>query len=152
MRLEMKAQFVKEFKAAVSIQRRFRHWMRTKKMKLWMERRNLAALKIQKNYKTWHRWSLIPKALKFRKNQMATIIQKYMRGYRVYHQMYTELRQTKLQENFNFFKEMRQRVEVVAVNRIKLWFKIVYAIEVRRRQEDLKKQITSKSRKNTRKT
>jgi len=43
-------------------------------MQQWRDRREKAALKIQRNYKTWHRWALIPKALKFRKNTMATVI------------------------------------------------------------------------------
>ena len=89
-----------------------------------MKLRNDAATKIQKNYLTWRRWSLIPKALKFRKNQMATIIQKYMRGDRICNSMYTKLRKTKLQQNLRFFYDMKYRIEYVAINRIKLFYLI----------------------------
>ena len=36
--------------------------------------------------------------------------------------MYTKLRKTKLQENFNFFDEMKNAVEVKTINKIKLWW------------------------------
>ena len=48
------------------------------------EKREAAAIRLQRKWKSWHTWSLLPKAWKMHKNNAATIIQKFMKGYRTY--------------------------------------------------------------------
>ena len=66
---------------------------------------------IQRNYREFRRVKMLPRAIKFYKDQQATIVQKYMRGYMIYHQKFVSLRNQKLKINANFFDAMRATVE-----------------------------------------
>ena len=50
---------------------------------------------------------MLPKVWKQHKANSAIIIQKYMRGYLVYHNHFVQIRRTKLKENEKFFDEMK---------------------------------------------
>ena len=66
---------------------------------------------------------MIPKALKQRKANAATFIQKYLRGYLVFHNHFIEIRKSKLKENEKFFEEMRNQIQLDALRIIVPWWK-----------------------------
>ena len=58
---------------------------------------------------------MLPKALAFRKNMAATTVQKWMKGYNIFHKMFLHLRKEKLRDTASFFDTMRADLEKKAV-------------------------------------
>ena len=65
--------------------------------------RHGAAKMIQKNYRGYRRWNVIPKIMRRRKYNAAETIQKIMRGFKVRVAMYRNIQDNKLNNNFNYF-------------------------------------------------
>ena len=61
-----------------------------------LELRLSSAIRIQRKYRAYHTWSLLPKAWKMHKHNAAKMIQKYLRGYQVFTLKYSEIRRAKL--------------------------------------------------------
>lgn len=72
--------------------------------------RNKAAARIQKAFKRYRMFNLIPKALKFRKNIMVLRIQKFLRGYKVYSKINKIIRDKHMKETFEYFESLRKEV------------------------------------------
>ena len=70
--------------AATHIQRLFRGFKARKLFHIIQTQRKAAASKLQKAWRKFRLFSLIPKALKFRKKLAIVTIQKYLRGYKEY--------------------------------------------------------------------
>jgi len=50
---------------------------------------------------------MLPRAIKFHKDNQAILIQKYVKGFTVVHKQFTEIRSRKLEINAAFFDEMK---------------------------------------------
>lgn len=74
------------------------------------EHRNKAASKLQRAWRRHRIFSLIPKALVYRKNLSILMIQKYMRGYKVYSKINSTIRQKHMKESFEYFTNLRSQV------------------------------------------
>ena len=72
-----------------------------------VKERTDAASRLQRYYRSYRGFSMLPKALLFRKNEKATMIQKYMKGYGIFHKMFLHLRKEKLRDTATFFDSMR---------------------------------------------
>ena len=66
---------------------------------------------IVKNYKAYRRWNVIPKILNIRKNDNATIIQKFLKGFLVYNRLNRKIKNNKITTNFIYFVELRKKLE-----------------------------------------
>jgi len=106
-------------------------WIKTREL------RTKAASMIQKNFRLFRRWNVIPKLMRSRKNNSAEIIQKYLKGYIVSRRLYHQIQQNKIDQNYNFFSDLRHRLEQSAAKTIKLYY-IRYKIKkVERQQAEL---------------
>ena len=79
-----------------------------------IQRRVDASNMIKRNYREYRRITMLPKAIAFYKNNLATLIQKYLRGYKVAVLGYKNLRKAKLDQNHHFFTEIRLKEETKA--------------------------------------
>lgn len=98
--------------------------------------RDKAATMIQKAWRRYRIFNLIPKALKFRKAQAVLVVQKYLRGYKVFRKYERILART----NFRF-----------SMNKITATLKLIKTLEVNkakeRRAEEVKHKLSSKRKK-----
>jgi hypothetical protein len=53
---------------------------------------------------------MIPKLLRLRKDNAAKLIQRYVKGYKVYKKYFFVTRKQKLKDCFDYFKGMRKRM------------------------------------------
>ena len=121
------------------------------KYRNFLQLRQDSARRIQRQWKAWHTWSLLPKAIKKHKNNNATMIQKYLRGYLVFQLKYTEIRRKKLKMNFDFFDKKK----LVLQNQSQKIIKDIYMKWKEKKDEQnrvsKKKQKQGKKSKNTKK-
>ena len=83
---------------------------------LWIE----AARMIQKNFRNYRKWSIVPKVMKMRKINCARTLQKFMRGFVSRKLMYKDMQENKLDSNLHYFDELRERLVYQATRAIKL--------------------------------
>lgn len=96
--------------AARFIQRVYRgYWVR-KVTNVLKAKRNQAASKLQKAWKRYRIFNLIPKALRYRKNKAVSIIQKYLRGYWDYTIYNRIMKHNKMNNSFKYFSKLRNAV------------------------------------------
>ena len=79
---------------------------RTKYLKTIALRKESAS-RIQRSYRNYRKWSMLPKVWRQHKSNAAIVIQKYLRGYLVFHNHFIDIRKTKLKENEKFFEDMK---------------------------------------------
>jgi len=60
--------------------------------------------------------------MRSRKNNSAEVIQKWMKGYLVSRNLYHQIQQNKINQNYTYFNDLRGRLEENAVRTIKLYF------------------------------
>ncbi|CAI2358840.1 unnamed protein product [Moneuplotes crassus] len=109
-RLVVKTISAKAYAASVKIQKVFRGW-KVRKMYLQVQEiRNNAAKKLQKAFKRYRLFTLIPKALKCHKNNKIMMIQRIMRGYKVYSKINKIIREKHMKEAFEYFDALRRVV------------------------------------------
>lgn len=94
---------------------------------------------IQRNYKCWRTFNLIPKALKFRKNMAAQMVQKFVKGYIVFHTMYGKLRKSKIEANYEWFKEKREVIKQESAILIQNWWHATHRALLRKRAIEYEK-------------
>eukprot|EP00356_Strombidium_inclinatum_P007770 CAMPEP_0170509988 /NCGR_PEP_ID=MMETSP0208-20121228/65516_1 /TAXON_ID=197538 /ORGANISM="Strombidium inclinatum, Strain S3" /LENGTH=230 /DNA_ID=CAMNT_0010793401 /DNA_START=2213 /DNA_END=2905 /DNA_ORIENTATION=- len=80
-----------ELKAVVIIQKFFRMSIKKKWWTSIRDTRNGAASKIQKNYRSYRRWNIIPKIMRIRKENAALVCQKLLQGYRIWKGWYMSI-------------------------------------------------------------
>jgi hypothetical protein len=91
-----KQQKAKRLKAAILIQKIYRGFIFRKKRREHNELINSSSTKIQKCWRAYRRRTLVPHAWRqFKKNRI-TRIQKFLRGYHIYHKYLEARRQMKL--------------------------------------------------------
>ena len=83
---------------------------------------NETAKKIQRCWKRYRIFTLIPKTLKFRRNKANITIQKHMRGYKNFVKFREILRNKRLNSNFKYFTKMREKLELDTV--VKLQYNV----------------------------
>ena len=86
-----------------------------------MSIRNAAARRIQHLWKKYRIFSMIPKALKARKNMAATLVQRYVRGYIDFTNIRTIINQKKLKENLEYFGKIKFTLESNAQVKIRYY-------------------------------
>lgn len=65
---------------------------------------------IQKVWRRYRIFKMLPKALKFRKDRAASHIQKYVKGYLTHTKLQSVINQRKMKSNFEYFEMMRLRL------------------------------------------
>ena len=99
-----------ENRAATIIQKNVRTmiwkdlWRRTK------EKRHAAARMIQRNFKEYRRFKVIPRAIKARRMLAATVIQTKMRGFVVRKTLTKVVLERRVAQNYQYFSVLRQRL------------------------------------------
>lgn len=86
------------------------NWYQFSLHKYHTEQYEEAVAVIQRCWRKYRVFSLLPKALKYRRNKACWTIQKFARGYQAYHKVKNELRETRLRAWFNYFDDMRQKL------------------------------------------
>lgn len=112
-----------EHRAAIKIQAYYRMSVPRKQWLAVWNRRNQAAIMIQRNYRVYRRFKILPKMFQDFKHSKAIVIQKYMRGYNVCFQKYgKKICLERLKHNFDYFDELRGELEVQAANVIRFYY------------------------------
>ena len=75
-----------------------------------IKNRDDAARKIQHLWKRYRLFSMIPKALKARKNMAASLIQRYVKGYIGWRGINRIIREKRLKANFEYFSVLREKL------------------------------------------
>lgn len=73
-------------------------------------RRAKAAVKIQRFWKQYLKYQRFPKVLQMLKNNSATLVQKFMRGFIVKKRLFKQMSALKIQNCFDFFEQMRSHL------------------------------------------
>ena len=81
MLLKRKVLRFKLIRCALKLQTQFRMWRKRRDFVRYRDNRESAALRLQRFWKRYHMWQMIPRALKERKERAAIEIQKYLRSY-----------------------------------------------------------------------
>jgi hypothetical protein len=136
-KLVMRTIFSKAWSSAVKIQKVFRGYMDRKMYKFIQSERNKAASTLQRAFKRYRMFNLIPKALKFRKTSMILMIQRYLRGYKDFSKINKIIRAKHMKETFEYFTKLRREVVQEASSKLAFSFrKFIFRRNVRLREED----------------
>ena len=123
-----------EVAASIIIQK----FVRMINKRLWWistrQRRTDAAKMIQKNFRLFRRWNVIPKLMRARKHNSAAILQKYMRGYLISRHMYHQIQQNKIDSNYGYFHSLKSRLEHTAAKTITLFY---FRFKIRQAEKEL---------------
>ena len=118
-KLVMRTIFSNAFASAVKIQKVFRGFQERKVYLIVKRIRNEAASQIQRAYKRYRVISIVPKALKYLRNQQTLMVQTYMRGFKGKQICLTSLdfsrirkiiRTKQMHEAFEYFSKLREGV------------------------------------------
>jgi len=110
------------------------------------EERIAAVLMIQRNFREYRRVSMLPKAIKMFKSLHVKSIQKYLRGYLVFHKRVPELRQEKLGKIYVFFDNIKQGIEAKALTFLHRFSEYV-TVKCKRVREEREADIAAKAKK-----
>ena len=91
IKLESKWLILKEKEAVVRIQAAARMFIKRIAYLRLIEARHEAACRIQRCFRNYRRWSSLPKVWKLHKRKMAILLQKYLRGYIVFHRKFLKI-------------------------------------------------------------
>lgn len=110
--------------AAITIQRFTRGFLVRLRISKLLRERISAATVIQGYWRRYLRRTIVPKLLRSRKQAAATFIQRFLRGWRSFHQVDMERREKRLKENLEYFQKIKNFMEESAQVKIRYyWFK-----------------------------
>ncbi|CDW74267.1 UNKNOWN [Stylonychia lemnae] len=112
----------KEIQAAMKIQCWFRMFLNRRKFRRLVKDRVISALCIQKMWKRYRLFTIIPNAMSINKVKSSSKVQKYLRGY-LARRYVAELKQReKLKKNFQYFDNVRMNLETqLAIKILRRW-------------------------------
>lgn len=110
---------------------------------------------IQRNFREYRRFKIIPKLLNQRKRDRITLIQRTVRGFMVWRKWQKKLKEARVKRHHSYFNVLRDRIENHAGNVIKIyWFRYLIR-KLDKREADLnkidtkQKLVKKRARKNT---
>ena len=75
---------------------------------------------IQRNYRAYRRFRILPKLLRKRKEDATILVQKFIKGYAMRKKVMNAIVTKKIDANYVYFEELRSKLEVYAYNIISL--------------------------------
>ncbi|CAI2363775.1 unnamed protein product [Moneuplotes crassus] len=96
---------------AIRIQKVFRGFLGRKIYKKKKYILDHTVRKLQKCWRYYRIFTLVPKTLRFRKRRALIRIQKFLRGYRDYKKIKEQLSERRMENNFEYFSKMREKIE-----------------------------------------
>ena len=69
-----------------------------------------AVCRIQRSYRGYRRWRIIPKMLRQRKERNCIIVQKHLQGYLARKRFVRDIHELKIQTNMAFFTDLREKL------------------------------------------
>ena len=108
--------------AAITIQRFTRGFLVRLRISRLLRERIQAATVIQGYWRRYLRRTIVPKLLRSRKQAAATFIQRFVRGWKSFHQVDMERREKRLKENLEYFQKIKNFMEESAQVKIRYYW------------------------------
>ena len=146
IKLEHKLHQKREKWAAIQIQAIARRFlMRIKYLKI-LDTRHNSAIRIQRCYRNWRTWTIIPRIWRKHKTNAAFLVQKYLRGYLVFSKYIDGIRMKKFELNYKHFSEVREQQKNESQALIRSVFEIWHEKKLLANQPKKPKPIRIKTR------
>eukprot|EP00347_Sterkiella_histriomuscorum_P001550 403371606 len=115
--------------SAKFIQNYWRLYIKRKQFKRIHTQKEKACKRIQKFWKKIRIFSLLPRALQYRKDFAAIRIQKYINGFKSRKKVSEELKLQRLLKNFDYFEQMREKIRIEAAIQVQAVWKMHQAMK-----------------------